>query len=217
MRTVFVQAKSVQKITFLKVCDLASFEHSSEVKKGILLILGLLVLAAIIVGCVLFKNGRFGSDGLILTFSEEDIRERLSKKFPKTEKVLEVVPVLIEEPKVEFVDGSNRVRLSLAARIDIPFSKKYEASTIFSGSIRYETSDKTLRLTEVEVEGISGTNIPEKFEDPLEILMTVLARNYLDDVVVHEIKPKDLTNKAARWLLKKVEVRDRTLEVTLGL
>lgn len=189
----------------------------SMVKKGNLLILGLLVLLAVIVGCVFMKYGRFGSDGLTLSFSEENIRERLSKKFPKTEKLLEVIPVLIEEPKVEFTEGSNRVRLSLAACIDIPFSKKYEASTVFSGSIRYETSDKTLRLTDVEVEGLTGTEIPKKFEDPLKLLMTVLAKNLLEDVVVHELKPKDLTNKAARWLLKKVEVQDQMLEVTLGL
>ncbi len=187
------------------------------VKKGILLTLGLLVLLAVIVGCVFIKYGRFGSDGLTLSFSEEDIRWRLSKKFPKTEKLLEVIPVLIEEPKVEFTERSNRVRLSLAARIDIPFSRKYEASTVFSGSIRYETSDKTLRLTDVVVEGLTGTEIPKKFEDPLKILMTVLAKNFLEDVVVHELKPKDLTNKTARWLLKKVEVRDQMLEVTLGL
>ena len=57
----------------------------------------------------------------------------------------------------------------------------------------------------------------QKFEDPLKLLMTVLAKNFLEDVVVYELKPKDLTNKAARWLLKKVEVRDQMLEITLGL
>lgn len=206
-----------KRALFFKIAIWAASRTLSMVKNGILLILGLLVLIAVIVGCVFMKYGRFGSDGLTLSFSEEDIRGRLSKKFPKTEKLLEVIPVLIEEPKVEFTEGSNRVRLSLAARIDIPFSKKHEASTVFSGSIRYETSDKTLRLTDVEVEGLTGTEIPEKFEDPLKILMTVLANNSLEDVVVHELKPKDLTNKAARWLLKKVEVRDQMLEVTLGL
>ena len=187
------------------------------VKKGILLIFGLKVLLAVIIGCIFVKNGRFGSDGLTLSLSEEDIRGPLGKKFPKTEKLLEVIPVLIEEPKVEFTEGSNRVRLSLAARFDIPFSKKYEASTVFSGSIRYETSDKTLRLTDAEVEGLTGTKIPDKFQDPLKMLMTVLAKNYLEDIVVHELEPKDLTYKAARWLLKKVEVRDQMLKITLGL
>ena len=81
------------------------------VKKGILLILGLLVLLAVIVGCVFMKYGRFGSDGLTLSLREEDMRGRLSKKFPKTEKLLEVIPVLIEEPELEFTEGSNRVRL----------------------------------------------------------------------------------------------------------
>lgn len=206
-----------KRALFLKIAIWAASRTLSIVKKGSLLILGLLVLLAIIVGCIFLKYGRFGSDGLILSFSEKDIRGRLSKKFPKTEKLLEVIPVLIEEPEVEFTEGSNRVRLSLFARIDIPFSNKYEASTVFSGSIRYETSDKTLRLTDVEVEGLTGTEIPKKFEDPLKLLMTVLAKNFLEDVVVYELKPKDLTNKAARWLLKKVEVRDQMLEITLGL
>lgn len=202
---------------FLKIAIFAASRTLSIVKKGILLILVLLVLLAVIVGCVFMKYGRFGSDGPTLSLSEEDIRGRLSKKFPKTEKLLKVIPVLIEEPKVEFTEGSNRVRLSLAARIDIPFSKKYEASTVFSGSIRYESSDKTLRLKDVEVEELTGIEIPEKFEDPLKLLMTVLAKNSLEDVVVHELMPTDLTNNAARWLLKKVEVRDQMLEVILGL
>ena len=47
--------------------------------------------------------------------------------------------------------------------------------------------------------------------------MTVLAKNSLEDVVVHVLEPTDLTYKTARWLLKKVEVRDQMLETTLGL
>ena len=202
---------------FLEIAIWAASRTLSMVKKGIFLILVLQIVLAVIIGCVFIKSGRFASDGVTLSFSEEDIRGRLSKKFPKTEKLLEVIPVLIEEPKVEFTEGSNRVRLSLAARLDIPFSKKYGASTVFSGGIRYETSDKTLRLTDVAVEGITGTKIPEKLEDPLKMLMTVLAKNYLEDVVVHEFEPKDLTYKAARWLVRKVEVRDQMLEITLGL
>ena len=186
-------------------------------KNGIRALIVLLLLGAAIVGGVLLKNGRIDEDGVTLTITEEYINGRLEKKFPKTEKILEVIPVLIEKPKVEFVDGSDRVRLSLAANIDIPLAKKYAASTVFSGSVRYEPSDHTLRLTEVVFEEFKATDIPEKFEEPLEILMTVLARTHLDDYEVYKIEPKDLNNKAARWLLKKVEVRNEMLEVTLGL
>lgn len=190
----------------------------SGVKKGIFLTLGLLVLAAVIIASYLFiKRGRMDDEGLVLTFSEQEIQDKLGEKFPKNEKIYEVIPVVIEEPRVKFLEEQNLVRIALTARVDVPFSKKYQASTVFTGSIRYQREDRTLRLSSLEVEEFRATDLPEKFEEPVGLLINVLAMKYLDDYRIYEVKAEDFGDRAAALFLKRVEFQNQQLEVTLGL
>ena len=152
-----------------------------------------------------------------MTFTEAEIKEKLGKKFPKTEKIYEIIPVVIATPKVEFLEEEDRMQISLAASVEIPFSKKYDVSVIFVSGVRYEPKDKTLRLSKLEVKEIKATDLPENYAKPMATLASALSKKYLKDQKVYELKPKDFKNKAARMLIKKVEVKEKQLQVTFGL
>ncbi len=168
-------------------------------------------LVLVLTGC------RSQNSGIELKFSEQDIRDKLEKKFPKIEKIYGVVPVTIEKPEVSFVEGEERFKLKLMARVDIPLKGSYHAMLTMRTGVLFDQKNKALQLTEIEVEEIEASKLPKKYESALSLLATVLAQKYLDGQEVYRLKETDLKKKAARYLIQNIQVKDDHLVVTLGL
>lgn len=168
-------------------------------------------------GYFYMRYARLEDSGVVVIFTEEDIQARLGEEFPKSERLLEIIPVEIGEPKVRFLESSDRVELTIRAEAAVPLVQTYHAEGIFTTSLRYEASDHTLRISDVTVESFKATDLPEKFEDPLRKTMTLAAKNYLENHPVHTLDDDDYKDEMVKMLLKKVTVTKGTLEVKLGL
>ena len=183
----------------------------------------LAVIGAALVGGLMIWKKLGHSDGVVLTFTEEEIEQRLDAKFPITEDVELIkeplpikLPVTVQTPEISLIPDTNRLRARITAEINALLAK-YEASASFSCGIRYEASDQSLRLVDPAVEEIETSKIPEKYRDQVHLLATLLAQRYLNDQAVYTLKDEDLKGQAARLLLKEVEVKDGLLHVRLGL
>ena len=178
----------------------------------------ILGISGTITGYYFLGDTKLGYDaGLTVTFTEADIQERLGEKFPKSERLLDLIPVEIAEPKVRFLGGSNRVELSMEAEVVVPLVQTYRTTGIFTTSLRYEPEDQTLRLSDIKVEDFNATNLPEKFRGPLKITLTAVADKYLSDHRVHKLEPKDFKGEMVKILLQEITVKHGKLEVKLGL
>ncbi|MEN8695566.1 MAG: DUF1439 domain-containing protein [Akkermansiaceae bacterium] len=159
-------------------------------------------------------------DGIVLTFTETQIEERLDKKFPITENFKEPLPVplpvTVQAPEIFFIPDSDRLRAKITAEIDA-ILRKYEATATFSCGIRYEPSDHSLRLIDPVVEEIETSKLPKKYQEAVNLLATLLAQRYLNDQPVYKLKDTDVKDRTAKLLLKGVEVKDGLLVVKLGL
>ena len=170
-----------------------------------------------IVGYFVLRTLPIGNDAVVVTFTEAEIQEKIGKDFPKTEKILDLIPLVIQEPQVKFLGDSNRVQLTVNAEAGIPIVGTDEAQGVFTASIRYEDEDQTLRISRLTVESFKAQTLPERFEEPVRLLMTAVARKYIDDHIVHTLKPEDYKEEMARLLLREIKVKDGRLEVILGL
>lgn len=184
-------------------------------KSLIFVLLGAALLAA------WFLFGKLGSDdGVTLTFTAEEIEERLDQKFPITEIVKEPLPlplpVTVQTPEITFIPSSDRLRARVTAEIDAILAK-YEIRASFSCGIRYQASDQSLRIIDPTVEEIETRKLPEKYRDQVYLLASLLAQRYLNDQPVYTLKGTDLKDQAARLLLKEIEVKNGLLIVRLGL
>lgn len=178
------------------------------------------VLGAVLVSGWMAWQKLGSEEGVVLTFTEEEIETRLSEKFPISEVITEQVPiplpVTVQAPEITFIPGTDRVKARITAEVDA-ILKKFGTSASFSCGIRYEASDQSLRLVEPVVEEIETSQVPEKYRGVLNLLATALAHKYLNDQPLYHLKEEDLTDHAARFLLKSVEVNDERLVVRLGL
>ncbi len=184
----------------------------------ITLVFGLFAGALIvIVGYFYLSSRELGDETFTVTFTEEEIQEKIGKDFPKEDRILNYIPIVIEEPVVKFLGDSNRVQISAKATIAIPFIRSEEVSGTFTGAIRYERGDGTLRTSDLTVENLTTTSIPKKYESAVRAALTLTARKYLEDHILHTLEKEDYKGKMAEMLLQKIKVKDGRLEVILGL
>ncbi|MCX8240067.1 MAG: DUF1439 domain-containing protein [Akkermansiaceae bacterium] len=187
-------------------------------KLAIGLIIGLIFGGALVIGGYFFlKSRELGDDSVKIIFTEEEIQNKIGENFPKTEHILNYFPIVIQEPKVKFLGDSNRVQLSAQASVTIPFLRSENVEGVFTASVRYENKDKTLRISDLTVESLSTESLPEQYEAAVRLVLTVSARKYLDDSIVHTLKPKDYKGKLAEMFVQKIHVEKERLEVILGL
>jgi hypothetical protein len=168
-------------------------------------------------GYFLLSDRQSKSELLTLKFTEAEVQEKLSRKFPREEKILGLIQIIIEEPKVSFMGSDNRIRLATSAQVLIPFVKKEEIRATFSSSLRYQPEDHTLRISDYEIEEIATDRLPDEYEGPVRAAFTVAARELLDDQIVHTVDDKEFEGKLTRLFLQELKVKKGTLEVVLGL
>lgn len=182
------------------------------------LAIGLILGVIVTIGGYFYLKSHPDQDrGITVTFTEEEIQERLARKFPKTEMVWNVFPAVIDIPKVRFLGDTKRIELTLTGDLAVPFTTGYQVAGIFTSSLKYEQEDHTLRIDDVTVERIEATGLPEEYQETIRLILTGVARTYLDDHRVHEIDDKDYKDEMARMLLKEIKVKRGRLEVKLGL
>ena len=81
-------------------------------KTAITLLIGVLLGAALtITGYFLFTTFDLGDETITVTFTEEEIQQKIGRKFPKKEKILDYIPIVIQEPIVKFLGDTKRVCL----------------------------------------------------------------------------------------------------------
>lgn len=178
---------------------------------------GMMTGVALAVAAFFLFTGDQSKKEITLEFTEAEVQEKLARKFPRTEKVLGLIDVIIAEPQVSFMGNDNRIRLATTAQVVIPFVEKEEISATFSSSLRYHQEDHTLRIADYEVEEIATDRLSKKYEAPVRAAFTVAARELFDDQVIHTVEDKDLEEKLTRLFLQELKIKKGKLEVVLGL
>lgn len=178
----------------------------------------IIILAALLIAGYFILRAR-GVEGEIITitFTEAEIQEKIGRKFPKKERILEVFPLVIQEPQVKFLGERNRIQLTTTATLEIPFARAQELTMVASSSLRYEDEDKTLRVSEITVEEFETNGLKKVYAEASRLALTLVARKELEDTVVYTLEPEDYKKIISRMLIRKIRIKEGRLEVILGL
>ena len=152
-----------------------------------------------------------------IVFTEEEVQEKIGRKFPKEEEILRYMKLVVEEPKITFLGKKSRLQIDVDAKFIIPLIRTDEISGVFESSLRYEKEDNTLRISDFEVVSLDTKELPKKYEGPVRAVFNALAKKLLDDHVVYTLKKEDFKDKAADMLLQQVNIKKGQLEIVLGL
>ncbi len=149
--------------------------------------------------------------------SREELQAKLSKPFPTTQRVMNVLDISAQAPTLTMLPDLNRVvtRMALSAQ-DSLMGKSYQGSIALSFGLRYEPTDLSIRLTQVKLDEVQIDGLPAIYQRTLTRLAASFTETRLQDFAVHHFKPEDLS-KADRMGYEVGEIRVTATGLAIAL
>jgi hypothetical protein len=125
--------------------------------------------------------------------SREELQSKLGKQFPVTKRLMKLLDVRADTPRLNLLPGQDRVAATfdLTAK-ELLMGQDYNGTVGLSFGLRYEPRDLTIRLSQVKIEQVRIDGLPPAYQRLLTGLGAQIAESSLQDYAVHQFKPEDL-------------------------
>jgi hypothetical protein len=183
-------------------------------KKSLILLTILLAVAA--VGSYFYFAGK--QYQIILT--EAQITEKLAQKLPLTRSYFLIIHITLDNPRINLVDGSNRIKAGLDVQMNIRIKNQEQplgGSIDVSGGIRYQPESAEFFLTDAIIEKVKVQGLAEKYSNKANKALSKAMTQFFNNNAIYTLKATDTKKAAAKLLLKNVEIRNQELLISLGV
>jgi len=173
----------------------------------------MLATLLMVVGCASIDDG-----GRTMTFSEAEIGRLLAERGPMQRRLLEVLDVRVDNPRVRLLPFSNRLSTELAVATTERLSgKTYRGRMSVDYGLRYDDLAKAIRMTQVKVNDLHIDDLPSPKESGISRLGTLIAEQLLEDAVLYRFKPSDLKTAEGRGVKPgDISVTSKGVQITLA-
>jgi len=180
------------------------------------------VLLFLVVLCLVIAGGWYWLRGKDFTvrISQRQVDEALAERFPMQRTHLMIFDLTYENPVAELLEGEDRVRVGMDARLTIGLGgerRTFSGGATVTTSVRYEPETFSFFLSDVEMERLAIDGIPSQYTDPAGRLALLAARESIEEIRVYQIQGVDAKTRAAKMILKNIQVKDQSIRITLGL
>ena len=177
-------------------------------------IIGILILLA---GGAYFL---FKDNTVTLKFTEPELRQKLEEKMPFSEDYLFIFNVTLENPRIDLIEGSDRVAGGLDAVLNIAIGDSdvpINGALDVSGAMRYAPEEGAFYLTDPRIETVQLRGVPDGFANRANNALSEALREFYRERPIYVLSEEDMRQRTAKMVLRDVIVKDETLHVTLGL
>jgi hypothetical protein len=148
--------------------------------------------------------------------SQERLQALVAQRFPVDRRVLDAIDLTVDSPRVLLQPERNRIAVELALRANTG-PGRLAGSLLVSEALRFEPSDNTVRLVDVEVERFAIDGLPSAWQRQLDRFGRPLAKALLEDQVLYTLRPKDVAALAGRGVRPgDLRVTRTGVEITLA-
>lgn len=158
--------------------------------------LGLRVLASALATGTLMLAGCAGLGGgpRTVELSEARLMELINRPFPESRRYLDLFDVTLSAPRLRLLPAQNRIgtELSYSLGASVLSDRQMTGLLGLSYGLRYEASDATLRLADVQVEKFDLHGLPKAYAARAPQLGRLIAQGLLSDLVVYRLDAADL-------------------------
>ena len=165
-----------------------------------------------LVGCAAVLGPR------TIEVSEAQLQQHLAKRFPFSNRYLELLDITVSSPRLTLLPELNRI----ATELDISASDRllrtpFKGSLALNYGLRFEPGDNTIRLDNVRVERFAIDGAPGAFHTQLSRMGALLAEQLMDNQVIHTLKPEDVQRVQGRgYQPGELKVTSRGIALTLN-
>ncbi len=137
-----------------------------------------------------------------VALSSAQLFQIIGKQFPYNGKLLEVLDVALSSPKLKFDAANNRLVTALDLSVQPNALGQLLTQRVVQGQIelsyglRFEPSDRSIRMTDVKVNKLEVTGVPAGMQRTADRIGPAVAERLLKDFTLHQLKADDL--KAAK-------------------
>lgn len=180
------------------------------------------ITSAVLVGLVLAGTIAFFAlkgDEYTVYVEQDQIQAAIDKKLPFSKRVALIFDLNVRNTKVSLTPGSDRISASTDVDLggQLKGEEKKVGGTVTSeAGIRYDQENFCFYILDPEIKSVTIQGIPEKYTSRVADGTKPILQKYLSDVRVYKIKDDNLKMKLAKAVLKKVEVVQGKLALTLG-
>ena len=144
--------------------------------------------ALLLAGCAAVPPGPRTVD-----ISEARLARMLATRFPLDHHYMELLDVSLSQPRLRLQPQDNRIQTELHYSLGtvIAGTRRVEGEMALSYGLRYEPSDRSVRLTDVRVDRFDVPGLPER-ADRMSRLGGAVTESLMHDAVIHRFKAEDL-------------------------
>ena len=144
-------------------------------------------------GLALAGSGCTPSGPRSVTLSLDQMQEKLATRFPRRYPVAGLAELNLQTPRLSLRPERNRINAVMAVEASGPALRRtYNGSMDVDFALRFEPSDQTVRATELEVLALQLDGLPAQASTLLAGLGPTLAQQALREVVLYQVRPRDL-------------------------
>jgi hypothetical protein len=150
--------------------------------------------------------------------SQSELQEHINKKFPIEQNIM-FGELSLANPKIKLDDVKHRLIVGFDFEYKMPFFSKQSAYMEASGNLSYDKNKSAFYLKKPEIENIKYQNASLKkvVPDSMKNMMNTFISEFFSKQEIYKIKDDSLKSKLYKKTLKKVDIRDGNLQLTLGL
>jgi hypothetical protein len=128
------------------------------------------------------------------TVSGAQLQRSVAQRFPLRYPVPGVLNLDLQVPLLRLLPEQNRVSAEMVVDAAGPaLQRSHKGSFEISFALRYETSDRTLRAHQLRFKRLQFPTLQPGVVDMLNAYGPALAQQSLLEVVLHQLRPQDLT------------------------
>lgn len=157
-----------------------------------------------------------GKQELVVVLSEAELQEKIEEAFPIEKNYLVFLTLRLSDPRVDLVEGSERIHYEMAASLTVPGRRLSGTGTI-SGELRYDAESRSLFLDRSVVEEIDIEGVPSEYRAALREAADLAAAQHLDRRPVYRLEEEFLSQLRGAVVLRDVRVEDGELRIAVGL
>ena len=180
-----------------------------------LIILAIVVVTAA-VGAYFYLSGKEYE----FRFSEAQLQEKLAERLPIQKRYLIIFEVVLDNPRLSLVNGSDRVNAGLDVILNIHLGNEplpLGGTIDASGGIRYDSGTGQFFLTDPVIEHLRVQGIPEQYTARANTVLTTALTEYYSDRPLYTLRASDVKQATVRLVLRDVVVQNEELVITLGI
>lgn len=127
-----------------------------------------------------------------ITLSQANLNQALRERFPLSRNLQGLLQIELSQPEVLLRPELNRLQTRLQLQVSEPFTgSRHSGSVQLQHRLRFEASDRSLRLSDIMVTELDFPNVPEPYRSLLRAHAPTLVAQALPELPLYTAQAKD--------------------------